>query len=293
MLLKEQLEKYKFSPAESIVVNYLLDFPEKLEELSIQQLASETYTQPSTLVRIAKKLNYRGWKDFKKAYLDEWRYLSKNFSKVDANFPFNKKDSVTSITQKLASLEKSTLNDIASLLSHDMLMNAKQLLLQADFIYIFAQNANLLIAEDFALKMKRIGKPTYISSIKGEETYEAYNISENSCTIFISYSGENYNLLKVNQVLKKRNIPTIAITSIGDNQLSKQCDLYLPITTREKLYSKIGNFTSNTSIIFLLDVLYSAVFVDHYEENLNHLKWTGELIDKRETSTDIIKEKRG
>ncbi len=54
MLIKEKLETFAFSPAETVVVDYLLTAPEALDQLSIQEIAAQTYTQPSTLVRIAK-----------------------------------------------------------------------------------------------------------------------------------------------------------------------------------------------------------------------------------------------
>ncbi|MGM0123985.1 hypothetical protein IGI37_001359 [Enterococcus sp. AZ194] len=290
MLIKEQLETYSFSQAESLTVSFLLEHPEELEVLTIQEIAKKTFTQPSTLVRIAKKLQFDGWKDLKQAYLEEWAYLSKNFTKIDANLPFLPTDSTMNIINKLAVLEKSTIDDILSLLHHDNLSKAKQLLLNAEVIRVFSQNANLLIAQDFALKMNRIRRTVVLSSLKGEERYEAYNVPRNGCAILISYSGENTDILKINQILKSRDVPTIAITSIGDNSLSKECTCFLPVTTREKLYSKIGNFTTNISIIFLLDALYSIVFSENYEKNLEHLKRVGQLVDTRKFAVDVMRE---
>ncbi|KHD43869.1 MurR/RpiR family transcriptional regulator [Streptococcus hongkongensis] len=68
MLIKEELESYTFSQAESLAVRYIINHVEELEKISIQALAKETFTQPSTIVRIAKKLGFKGWVDFKHAY---------------------------------------------------------------------------------------------------------------------------------------------------------------------------------------------------------------------------------
>lgn len=291
MLLREQMESFEFSPAERVAVNYLLKHPDQIEDMSVQELALATYTQPSTFVRIAKKLNYKGWKDFKRAYLEESTYFSKSFLEVDANLPFHKDDSPMTIAGKIAALEKSTIEDLYSLLRYENLEQAKNLLLEANCIRIFAQNANLLIANDFALKMNRIGKNVVLSSIKGEEGYEAYNMKKSDCAIIISYSGENRTLLRVNEILRKGGVPRIGITSIGENQLSQKCTCFLPVTTREKLYSKVGNFTTNISIILLLDVLYSVVFAENFDQNFEHLKRLGELVDRREISTSVMKEK--
>lgn len=292
MLIKETLETHKFSASEQAIVNFVLENPEKIENMTVQEIAQKTYTHPSTLIRIAKKLGYSGWSELKSAYLGEWSYLKDHFMEIDANFPFTSSDGIMTIAKKIAALERATIEDTLSLIHHDELQLAKQLLLKAGHIKIFASNANSLVSQDFAMKMNRIQKNVSISKIFGESIYEAYNCPSDTCAILISYTGENSMPIQVTQALKELGIPTIAITGIGDNQLSKSCDCVLPITTREKLYSKIGSFTVNTSICYLLDVLYSAVFAEHYQKNLNHLIQVGQIVDRRKSTVNIIQEGR-
>ncbi|WP_027108338.1 MurR/RpiR family transcriptional regulator [Lacticigenium naphthae] len=290
MLIREKMETVKFSPAEKGVVDYLLHYPELLEEKTMQDIASETFTQPSTLIRIAKKLGFSGWVECRRAYQEEYAYLSSHFVDIDANFPFKASDSIMTISKKIASLEQSTIEDTLSLIHHDSLQQAKQLLLKADNIKIFASNANMLITHDFALKMNRIKKHTSVSTVKGESTYEAYNTLPNTCAILISYSGESESVRLLSKILTEQHIPVIGITSIGDNYLSRSVDCFLPITTREKLFSKIGNFTINLSIIYLLDVLYSVVFAENYQKNVDHLIRLGKMVDTRKSNIEIIQE---
>ena len=75
------------------------------------------------------------------------------------------------------------------------------------------------------------------------------------------------------------------ITSIGDNTLSKNADCILRICTREKLYSKIATFSTDSAITYLLDVLYSCIFALDYDRNLNLKIETG-----RFSTVDILKE---
>ncbi len=58
------------------------------------------------------------------------------------------------IAKKLAKLEQTTIEDTLSLIHHDELQKAKQSLLNASHIKIFASNANTLISQDFVLKMQ-------------------------------------------------------------------------------------------------------------------------------------------
>lgn len=290
MLLSEKMKQTDFSNAESALVEYILAKGTAIEPLTIKEIAEANYVHPSTLIRVAKKLGYKGWLELREEFLAEQTYLQTYFEDVDANFPFQTNDGLMTIANKIASLERTTIYDTLSLLNHDELQKAKQLLLNAKQIKIFGSNANLLISQDFALKMRRIQKNVVMSQTMGEDAYEAFNSQEDTCAILISYTGENGFIMQIAKILQKQNIPIIALTSIGENTLASFSQAVLRMTTRERLYSKIGNFTINSSICYLLDVLYSCIFAEDYQKNLNHLIEVSELVDKRKTSSAIMAE---
>ena len=290
MLLSEKMKQTDFSNAETALVTYILEKGTAIEAMTIKEIAEANFVHPSTLIRVAKKLGYKGWLELRTEFLAEQTYLQTYFEDVDANFPFQTNDGIMTIANKIASLERTTIDDTLSLLNHDNLQKAKQLLLNAKQIKIFGSNANLLISQDFALKMRRIKKNVVTSQTLGEDTYEAYNSQADTCAILISYTGENNFILQLARILRKQNIPVIALTSIGENTLASYSQAVLRITTRERLYSKFANFTINSSICYLLDVLYSCVFAENYQKNLNHLIEIGELADKRKTSSEIMAE---
>lgn len=290
MLLSEKMKQTDFSNAESALVDFILAKGTAIEPLTIKEIAEANFVHPSTLIRVAKKLGYKGWLELRNEFLDEQTYLQTYFEDVDANFPFQSNDGLMTIANKMASLERTTIDDTLGLLNHDDLQKAKQLLLNAKQIKIFGSNANLLISQDFALKMRRIQKNVVTSQTMGEDAYEAFNSQEDTCAILISYTGENGFIMQIAKILRQQNIPIIALTSIGENTLASVSQAVLRITTRERLYSKIGNFTINSSICYLLDVLYSCVFAEDYQKNLNHLIEISELVDKRKTSSAIMAE---
>lgn len=139
-------------------------------------------------------------------------------------------------------------------------------------------------------KMNRIQKHVSISNIDGEQVFDAFHCTKDFCAILISYSGESTSLNKTARILKENQVPFITITSLGENSLSKQSDCVLHMATRERLYSKIANFTSNNSICYLLDVLYSCVFAQNYDVNLKHKIDISKYVDPRTSSVDLLKE---
>lgn len=124
MLLQEKMKNTKFSPSEEIVIDFILTKQERIKDYSTTMIAGETYTSPSLLVRISKKLGFSGYNNFKNAFLEEVQYLHKSHLNIDANQPFLKTDSIMNIANKITQLKTESLNDTLSLIHHDTLQKA-------------------------------------------------------------------------------------------------------------------------------------------------------------------------
>lgn len=69
MLLTEKMKEDIFSPSERDIIEYLFKQRENIKDKTTKQISEETYTHPSTLIRIAKKLGYSGWVELKIVFL--------------------------------------------------------------------------------------------------------------------------------------------------------------------------------------------------------------------------------
>ncbi|PFZ56566.1 MurR/RpiR family transcriptional regulator [Bacillus wiedmannii] len=288
MLLIEKMKEDIFSSSESEIIVYLFKQRENIKDKTTKQISKETYTHPSTLIRIAKKLGYSGWVELKNSFLGEIEYLNSHFSSIDANYPFDDQDSIMTVANKMALLNQTTISDTLSLLNHDDLQRATNMLDEAAHIKVFSMYHNLLICHDFKSKMNRIGK--HVSLCTVDPHFEAVNSNTETCAIVISYSGESEAIVGLLPFLKRKKVPVIALTSIGENTLTKYADCILRITTREKLYSKIGSFSSNESICFLLDLLYACVFSEDYKNNLEYKIRISKYFDHRKSSNKVMQE---
>ena len=81
------------------------------------------------------------------------------------------------------------------------------------------------------------------------------------------------------------------MTSFGENTLSCFSECILYIATREKLFSKIANFTSEHSVSLLFNILYSCYFRLNYENNLDYkIKHSKKVEVEHFSSNQIIME---
>lgn len=137
MLIRERMESTPFSSSERTIVEFILEQKEKIRDMTTKEIAAATFTSPSTLIRIAHKMNYQGWAELKEAFLKEEDYLSSHFCDIDANIPFSQEDSCYTIASKLLTLKKEALDDTFKLIDHVALHYAIRMLDQADFISVF------------------------------------------------------------------------------------------------------------------------------------------------------------
>ena len=87
MLIVNQIENTHFSKTEREIVDYIIDQGMNIEKMSANEIARNTFTSAPLLVRIAKKLGYSGFNEFKSAYLKELSYMLEE-TDVDASIPF-------------------------------------------------------------------------------------------------------------------------------------------------------------------------------------------------------------
>ena len=287
MLIQERLERCELSVSERAAADFILKEKLNIRDMTTREIAQASFSSPSTLVRIAHKMNFRGWNELKKALLKEEEYLQTHFSDIDANLPFKRTDSIMSVAAKIAALKKESIDDTLSLITHDDLQKAVLLLNRASSISIFACSNNLLTCREFQHNMRRIGKQTDVCDIQGEIAYTAWLTEPSACALMISYSGESPILIKAAGILKQHRIPIVLITNIGENSLLPMADCVLRICTREKLYSKIATFSTDASIEYLLDVLYSCIFRLDYDKNLQLKISSAQEIENGRTNTTV------
>ncbi len=285
MLIIQQLSYIKsLTSNEKRVADYLINHMNDISKISIVDISSATFTSNSTTVRLAQKLGYHGWKELKTACIEEQRYLNTHFHHVDPNVPFHKDDSFMKIADNISTLLSESIFDTKSLIQEEQLFKATQAIATHSIINIFGITFSIEIAHDFKMKMLSIGKHVNIVSNPEEYAFYFESSNQNECFIFISYSGETQELIQLAHNLRVKGYPTIAITSIGNNTLSKACYCWLPLSSREKITSKIANYTSNISTHYILDVLFSTVFAMNYDKNLSYKKNLSKKIDYGRTS---------
>lgn len=278
----------RLSISEKSIANYLLEKGAQIIDYSIRTLADDTYTSPATIVRFCKKLGFSGFEEFKKEFIKELEYLDQSSGAVDFNFPFSKEDTPRKVANRIVALYEETIHDTISLLYFEELRKAVTLLRSHCKIYIYSWGTAMNQAESFREKMLKIGHSVIISNNLNYQLYEVQSLSSTDVAIIISYSGETPQIVQIAKECRRRFVPIIAITSFGENSLTQYASCKLTLSTKESIYQNLGDYSSHLSINLLLDILYSAYFLENYDKNYQNKLDKARQLEKHRTSSNSI-----
>lgn len=253
--------------SKGVIANYIIQNSRDITKYTVDLIAEKTFTSKASVVRFAKNLGFTGWREFIAAFADEQRYLTQHSGDIDANFPFKADDSTPKVIQNIQKLQEQTISTTSFMLNQKELEKAADLITQSKTTVFYAESPNNYLAELLKRKLLSIGHRSTV--FKDDEAgLETGTLTSQDCAIIISYSGtQDSRAIRHINLLKSNHVPVIGITSDTDNYLREHADIGLLIDTEENLYTKIASFQTETSILFILDVLFALVFKENYDHN--------------------------
>lgn len=296
MYLFQKIEELmlKYQDTRRNIAEFVLNEKDKVLSLSMQEIADYTYTSKPTLVRFAKALGFSGWKEFMRAFIEESKYQESHYTQVNPNFPFEEQDSVKQIIHNISSLHMESILDTINILDEEVVEEAVNRLLTASKIIVFGMHPNSFLGEIFQWKMLSVGKLVTLAQT-GFSGMIARSLGTEDCAIMISYSGNNTSKEPLNHldILNEHRVKLIGITGGGNNYMREHIDCVLSISSRERLYTKIANFSTEESILVILNILFSCYFAKNYQQNLQYKVRNAQVLEKgREASLNDMREDR-
>lgn len=276
----EELAIASGTDSKRVIGEFVLQKKSRFCDFTTQQIAQETYTSKSALVRFAKALGFSGWSEFAREYANEQHYQETHYTDIDPNLPFHEDSSTKDIVNLMCSLQMESLMDTADLVSPQTIDRVVNLMERSRRIGLFGMSPNSLLGELFRRRMLTIGRNVEIPAL-GDNGLLASSLDSSDCAIIISYSGNSHACEPLNALrfLEPNDVPVIGITSRGTNYLRQHAAYTLSISSQEKLFSKISTFATETSINYILNVLFSVYFARNYEKNLANKIEKGRILE--------------
>ena len=252
------------------VADFLLSEGTGIEQMSMAQIATRTYTSKPTLVRFAKQAGYAGWKDYRRDFLvamGELEAARTRQALVDINFPFEKDASGEDVTRSLGHIHELALEQMEHTLDHTALEQAATALLSARDVAFFGAMQNLQRGKIFASNLGAIGILCHTPQTDEAASVANY-LQAGDCLIAASYSGSVTHLpMALVPQLKKRGVTIVAITNAERGELRVLADYVLGFAPLEHHHAKVGAFYSGACTSLILDALYATCYAKSFGES--------------------------
>lgn len=274
MILTKLSDHSNFSEREISVANYILENGNAVCNMTIQELAKVTYSSPSTIIRLCKKVATKGFSSFKIQLSRELAENENVAQKGNYNFPFQKGDSYETVIDNIYYVYKNSISEVRSEFDIQQLYKIVEVINAATYLDIYGQGSSQASAFEFKSKMIRLGKHAHLESCYTEQLHQAVNSNNTHAAIVISHSGENPETLKIAHSLVKSKTPIIAITKDKHTMLAKlsSFSIYTGINEAKLLKSKMETFSSSIATQYILDCLYSFIYLRQFDQNFDRSK---------------------
>lgn len=269
-MIKDILEKQvDFTSTEKTIADYILKHPSYSMSLTADELAEKTFTSKASVVRLAKKCETKGYRDFQNSFLLENKELNKA-EKILSKEVISNDTKLRDILDAVPDIYESYIHRTKAKLSLPQIERCLKLLKKCDCIEIYGTGITYTLAQEEAYKLNSIGIPTYAYSGLNEHAAQSQNKIK-KCALLLTFTGGNPEIAKIASFLKQYNYSLIGIGGDEEDTVQKECNEYVAVDSTESILA-MEVLTQGTSIRYVLDVLFASLLVSDYESNVEAAK---------------------
>jgi len=196
----------KLTDSEKEMVKFIMNQPQDIINMNIVELGEALLSSKSSVLRLAKKLGYRGFSELK--------YVIRESIAISTLEP-------SDLTQLL----KQDLDWMFRYVEQTNFQPFLQKLKDARMVFLYATGfSQNNFTKEFSKDLMIANRANMLISGESNLSLNSSIITEDDLIIFTSMSGETTGIKDVIRTLKIKNVPLVTITKFGSNFLSEHAD---------------------------------------------------------------------
>jgi DNA-binding MurR/RpiR family transcriptional regulator len=264
------------TPLEARVVETVFGHRDFDENTALKQIAEEAGVSEAMVVKIAKKLGFSGYRDFRTAVSKYGRLPT-----AEMHQELSVEDSSAEIVQKVFRTSIHALEETLAILDMAAFDRAADLIHGARQRDFYGVGGSAQIARDVSHKFLRIGIRASVYDDAHMMLMSAAILGPQDVAIGFSHSGNSTAVIDAIQLARKSGAPTIAVTNYNASPLAQLADVVLCSTAQgSPLMGE--NAAARIAQLNILDAIFMAVAQRDYQAAERNLERTmGAVTSKR------------
>jgi len=251
--------------SEKKVADYIKKNYERVIHLSIVEVAEESGTSESTVVRLCKALEYRGFQDFKIHLARECREPASQIHES-----IEKEDDPILIKKKVFESDLRAVSETLEVLDDAAFRKAVELLAGANMVEFYGTGGSGSVAFDARHKFLKIGRKCFAYCDVDLQAMSASILGKGDVAFGISHTGGSKHIIEALKLAKEGGASVIAITNYGRSPVTKISDVVLFTSSRETAF-KSDALSSRIAELVIIDALWAAVAFRDYEKSYKNI----------------------
>ena len=250
------------------IADYILADPVHITSISIQQMAAELDIAESSIIRFCKIVGCAGFSEVKLLLA---KYSPKSVRTIFEDL--SETDSISTISESVFSRNIDTLERALQLLDFEKIEQAVGVLSRAENILILGVGASGTIAEDFYIRLMRIGIRAVSLTDSHLMQIQASQCGPDTAVIAISHTGKTREIVSAVRTARECGAPTIGITGYPDTPLKEVSNICLELYSPEQLFvsPRVAQFS-------LIDTLYVSLAIRRKDSVVQNIERMNEVL---------------
>lgn len=255
--------KYETFPRVSKrIADYILKDPVHVTSISVQQMARELSIAESSIIRFCKNIGCSGFSEMK---LMLAKYAPTSIRTIFEDL--SETDSVESITQNVFNRNIDTMQRALDCLDLEKVTQAVEIMSQAKKILILGVGASGTIAEDFYIRLMRVGLSAESFTDSHLMQIAASQCDNNIVVFGISHTGRSHEIVSAMDLARSCGSKTISMTGYPNTPIERVSDICIELYSPEQLF-----VSPRVAQVSLLDSLYVALSIRHKKYVVQNIK---------------------
>lgn len=265
MILDEMKALAKLTVQETAVLTYITKNPAKVLGMSIVELAEASYTSTATIVRLCKKVGFKGYSDFKYSFASELPNIIELTS--DLKVPAIKPDiTFPEVFQRVESVHKRSIEYTNSLLDEETINKIAALINQSSRVEIYGEGLNYELARSFCLELEEVGcESNAYNSLNPMHTESFKNKDFPVLAFILTHTGSNEHMYNIAKNLFGKNYKTVVICDNDKRPICQLCDQTVVIMTTKGTLD-LSNIVYISALQYFFDVLVTFKMLENYRQ---------------------------
>lgn len=266
------------TPLEARVVDTITGRSDLSLNTALRQVAEDSGVSDAMVVKIAKKLGFNGFRDFREALV-----VYRQTDVASLHSEISPDDSSADIIRKVFQTSMQALQETMSILDVVAFDRAADLLHGARQRDFYGVGGSAQIARDVAHKFLRIGLRASVQDDPHMMLMSASLLGPDDVAVAFSHSGTTSNVIEAARLARKQGARVIAVTNYATAPLSELADIALCSTAQGS--PLLGeNAAARIAQLNIMDAIFVAVAQRDLDRSEAQLARTRQAVETKRRS---------